>query len=726
MEQRPYDEEIVNLQQYVHALRRRWWVILAALLVAQMAAYLITARTRPAYQAESKLVVRTSWSLGRGGGGSENPLGDLLLTADPDPLKTQIEVLGSAPFLEEVFKTCKVPPGSGVRVSSEGDSDTNIVTIRVESAIPIVAARVANAVASGYVDRTRVQSMQEIERAREFVEEQANGKQRELQVAEDSLRTYQRLTGAPDRESQHQSRAQELFALQSQLRQNEAEMTRLQALMRRVRVQLAQQPVDRTITAVQENPQAAVLEGKLTELNLERETLLQSYQPGSQRVRAMDAQIARVQAKLDAEPKERTTSRREPNPRRDSLLASLDSYEAELEGTRAQQTQLRVQLSLAQARLREMPSVSGDIRMAQLQRERDMAERTYLFLASKLHDLRVRENSRASLARVMEEARTPRAPVRPRPSRNRTLALALGLLVGCALAVLLELMDDRIVSAEEADRLQGLPVLGQIPALVDERCLVPAMPSLSPAAEGYRSLRANIDFSSFDVPLTTLGITSVRPGEGKSLTAVNLALSMAMDGRCVILVDADLRWPSVHSAFGLEVSPGLTEVLSGEVSLDEALRVVPEQPLLVLPAGAHPDKPTELLNTGGMRHLIRELANRADLVIFDLPPCVPFTDAQVLGSKLEGMVLVAEAGEARKAEVEQAHKMLRRARIRVLGLVLNKIRRTRGGPHWQRAYYRSRYADSASTNGRHNGHDGQALSASSGGSSRNTSSSEER
>src|SRR5262249_31611816 len=160
-----------------------------------------------------------------------------------------------------------------------------------------------------------------------------------------------------------------------------------------------------------------------------------------------------------------------------------------------------------------------------------------------------------------------------------------------------------------------------------------------------------------------------RAGEGKTTTTVNLALAMAMDGREVILVDTDLRRPSLHKALDLASAPGLTDVLTGHCPLEDALQALPDHQLLVLTSGPLPPNPAEMLNTGAMESVIQQLRSMSDVVIFDTPPCLPVTDAQVLGAKLDGMLLVAEMGEARKAEVRRARELLDQAHIRVLGVV---------------------------------------------------------
>jgi polysaccharide biosynthesis transport protein len=272
----------------------------------------------------------------------------------------------------------------------------------------------------------------------------------------------------------------------------------------------------------------------------------------------------------------------------------------------------------------------------------------------------------------------------------------IALCLGFCLAFLQEYLDDRITSAEEVDPLLGLPVMGYIPAIAGDRCLIDALPPHSPIVESYRALRSSISFSAVDRPLTTLGITSAHAREGKSTTAANLA--MAMDGRRVILVDADLRRPSLDRLLGLRPAPGLTDLLTGRCSLEDALQDVtgsfgggtassPIASLRVLTSGPIPPNPAEVLNTAGMENIIRQLREKADLVIFDTPPCVPITDAQVLGTRLDGVLFITELGQTHKAEARRGCELLGQAHIRVLGVVLNKMRGDHGGYYYRYGYY---------------------------------------
>jgi capsular exopolysaccharide synthesis family protein len=333
-----------------------------------------------------------------------------------------------------------------------------------------------------------------------------------------------------------------------------------------------------------------------------------------------------------------------------------------------------------------------EIQLAQLTRTRDNAEKQYLMLMERLNDLRIRENARRSHARIIERAMPPVHPVRPRKAMNLAVALLAGLFLGFCLAFLQEYLDDRITSPEEADRLLRLPVLGHIPLMPgDSHRLMSSLPTHSPIAESYRALRTSISFASIDAPLRTLLVTSSHKGEGKSTTSINLAIAMALEGRKVILVDADLRRPSLHRALDLPSAPGLTDVLLGSRSIAEALRKTEVEGLQVLTSGPIPPNPAELLNSGPMTNLIAELKEMADVVIFDTPPCLPVTDAQVLAAKVEGVVLVAEIGEAKKAEVKHAKELFDRAHARTVGMIFNKISEASGGYYYYYYYRRQGY-----------------------------------
>ena len=198
----------------------------------------------------------------------------------------------------------------------------------------------------------------------------------------------------------------------------------------------------------------------------------------------------------------------------------------------------------------------------------------------------------------------------------------------------------------------------------------------SPASEAYRTLRTNLSFYSLDKPLRTLVVTSPAAGEGKSTTIANLAVTMAQSGRRTILVDTDLRRPTLHELFDLQMAPGLTNLVMEEVG-DLPLQQTPVENLWLLSSGAKPPNPADMLGAARMEQIIAQLAEQADIVLFDAPPVMAAADAAILGARVDGVLLVIQAGKTRRDHSERAREILEKSRARIVGAALTNAPRDR-------------------------------------------------
>ena len=198
----------------------------------------------------------------------------------------------------------------------------------------------------------------------------------------------------------------------------------------------------------------------------------------------------------------------------------------------------------------------------------------------------------------------------------------------------------------------------------------------SPASEAYRTLRTNLSFYSLDKPLRTLVVTSPAAGEGKSTTIANLAVTMAQSGRRTILVDTDLRRPTLHELFGAQMSPGLTDMIMAEAG-DLPLQKTEVENLWLLSSGAKPPNPADMLGAARMEQIIAQLAEQADIILFDAPPVVAAADAAILGAKVDGVLLVIQAGKTRRDHSERAREILEKSRARIVGAALTNAPRDR-------------------------------------------------
>jgi capsular exopolysaccharide synthesis family protein len=196
----------------------------------------------------------------------------------------------------------------------------------------------------------------------------------------------------------------------------------------------------------------------------------------------------------------------------------------------------------------------------------------------------------------------------------------------------------------------------------------------SPASEAYRTLRTNLSFYSLDNPIRTLVVTSPAAGEGKSTTVANLAVTMAQSGRRTILVDCDLRRPSLHDLFGVTAEPGFTNLVLDETA-ELPLQPTQIENLWLLPSGPKPPNPADMLGSKRLDQILEQLTEQADIVLFDAPPAVAVTDAAILGAKVDGVLLVLKAGKTRRDHAERAKELLEKAKVRIVGVTLTNAPR---------------------------------------------------
>ena len=291
---------------------------------------------------------------------------------------------------------------------------------------------------------------------------------------------------------------------------------------------------------------------------------------------------------------------------------------------------------------------------------------------------------------VIEPATLPTAPVGPNKMATILLAAITGALLAAGAAYLLEYLDDTLKNPEEVQKTLGLTTLGTVPVAKFEKGdeLVVMTRSPSPTSEAYRVLRTNLQFAAVDHPLTTLMVTSPAPSEGKSTTAANLAAALAQSGRRTILVDADLHRPRLHHVFALRNNTGVTTALIADsaLHLDDLLQETSIPMLQLLTSGPIPPNPAELLGSTRMRQLLSHLLARADVVVLDSPPVMALSDAAILSTQVDGVLLVLDASRSRREVARRAVATLQRVHGRVIGVLLNRVPTRGAGYDYQYGY----------------------------------------
>jgi tyrosine-protein kinase Etk/Wzc len=331
-----------------------------------------------------------------------------------------------------------------------------------------------------------------------------------------------------------------------------------------------------------------------------------------------------------------------------------------------------------------------------------------MFLLQKHEEARIVKASTISNINVVDQAITPDAPIKPQKRKNLMLGLLVGLMFGIGAAFFLDYLDDTIKDEEEAKRTLGWPLLAMIPAIDNEsgtagpadrnsRLVVLNRPKSS-VSEAFRGLRTAVHFSSFKRDSKVLMITSSFPGEGKTTIVANLALTFAQAGNRVVLVDCDLRRPSLNSIFEHSRTPGVTEVLAGDISCAEALHTTNIPNISLLSAGTIPPNPAELLCSDSMRTMLSELRENYDIVLIDAPPVIPVTDAPLLTTLTDLVIVVIESGRIPLKAAQRMKELLQSVQAPVAGFVLND--RTSlysdsygyyGKGYYGRGYYGRRY-----------------------------------
>ena len=285
---------------------------------------------------------------------------------------------------------------------------------------------------------------------------------------------------------------------------------------------------------------------------------------------------------------------------------------------------------------------------------------------------------------LVTPAQTPASPSSPRPVQDALLGLAAGLVLGLGVAFLSDSLDDRLTSKEATEYAGGAQVLAMTPLVTSRRRqrrshVVSVAEPTSPGAEAFRSLRTSLQFARQGQRLRSVLVTSPGVGEGKTSILANLGVVFAQAGERVVLVSSDLRRPMIGELFGLSEDIGMASVLLGERALSEAVLPVPGfERLSLLPAGPVPSNPAEMLNSAYAERLFAELRDHFDLVLIDSPPVLPVTDASILSRYADATLMLAAAGQTRRADLQRAAERLNQVGATILGIVLNKITKQTG------------------------------------------------
>jgi capsular exopolysaccharide synthesis family protein len=569
---------------------------------------------------------------------------------------------------------------------------TNLVKIVYQHTNPDLAMKIADTLAAVFIqdniERETSGSVKSAEQlARNITDLQASIRQKQQEVI--NFRTSR---GLPLGKIQGENlTASILTTSTAQMMEAEAERKKLQAAY-----EAAQKAPDLfAIPEVLENKSVQDLRDKLSGVEEQRQALLLQYTPEWPAVKKLEKQKEQIQVSLDKQAK-------------DVVSAMKSRYEA------AVNRENGLRQSNAQARGQAKGQSRSEMELGIIQQELETTQQLYNTAIQGKKEFDVTGAEVPNNITISTPARRAEIVGPPRV-RNILIALLLSLAAGIGLAFLLDYLDDTLKSIEDVDRHIHLPTLGLIPApRVERRFALPARGALatadagdpsatalalieekrSPVAEAYRHLRTSLLLSSAGQPPKTILVTSSQPSEGKTTTAVNTAVMLAQTGAEVLILDCDLRRPRIHAHFGLANTRGVTNYLSGDTNIDGIVQEYAKLPnLKIITSGPVPPNSAELLGSEEMRRLITLLSDRYTHIIIDSPPAISFTDASILSTMVDGVMLVVHGGRSSRAVVRRAKQQLLDVGAHIYGIVLNNVKLESSNYYYYSGYYSSYYAN---------------------------------
>lgn len=594
---------------------------------------------------------------------------------------------------------------------------TNLVTLSLRSTNPEIAAKVANTTAKMFIEQDVVRETQGAKKDYEDLSKSIEELKTQISGQELQLIDYLRDFGLPLQEKGQELSATRLQELSSQLmaatdkkRELEARYNAAVQANNRGEGKNIQDLTDQRIYQEQVRINAekkAKLEERIRDYEKQisdaetvKAELLVKYTPEYPKVKTVQAQIEKLKENKQTAQTEINTSLETEQKKleRESINGALITLKSQLNAAinREAQSQATYDNEISSANVQGQ----SQTRLTTLKRE---IETNRGLLDSYIQQQKQREleisSSRPDNIKVSAEAQTPTAPIGPNRERNIVIALLISLAAGIGLAFLMDYLDDSIRTSDDVGRHLGLPTLalipyqsgmekrkgllaakngngnGNIPGAGTSMALISLSDKRSAVAEAYRHLRTSLLFSSAGKPPQVILVTSSQPAEGKTTTAINTAITLAQSGADVVIIDCDLRRPRLHSHFDLQNTTGLTNYLSGEKNTQNLMKTFADLPnLKVITSGPIPPNPAELLSSTEMKNLLQYLKGNYKHVVIDSPPAISFTDAAILSTLVDGVVLVAMAGKSSIHLMRRFKHRLANIGARVYGVVLNGLK----------------------------------------------------
>ncbi len=708
------EQKETHLKEYIWILKKRKWTLITFLLIIVFVVTVGSFKMKPIYRATTQLLIE-----------KENP--NILSfeevmqldTSNSDYYQTQYKILVSRSLARRVINKLDLAnqpefmpdePGllgklkqwlqrsfrialSKEEISAaEAESalvnefleriiitpikNSRLVDISAEAQDPALAAAMANSIAQGYIDQNMETNLVASQQAVKWLMGRIGGLRQKVEKSELSLQKYKEQQNIISLEKRQNIVLQKLSELSSKVIEAKTNRIELETIYNQL-LQLYKKPeMIESMPAVINNELIRKVKSEYVELQREYSDISKRYKSRHPKILRLKSQLSLLKQKIASE-----------------VDKIANSMKIEYEVSKARERSLNSSLEMLKKEALAMNQKG--IKYGALQRELESNKEMYNILLKRLKETNLTGGLISSNIRIIDKAEIPIKPVRPKIKLNILLSVVLGLLFGGGLSFFFEYLDNTVKTTDDIERYINLPLLGLIPAIKSKNGIVPESITndapKSTFSEAYRSIRTGVIFSSTDQQQRSLLVTSAEPREGKTVTACNLAISMAQAGNRVLLVDADMRKPRIHKVFGLDDSVGLSSLLVGQGELKQAVQESKIANLSVLPCGHIPPNPAELLGSAEMKQLLAKLEQEFDRVIIDSPPTIAVTDSTILSNLTHQSLLVVSSGRASRDVVVRCKQMLAGKQAKLLGVVLNNFDVKHGDYYHSKYYYYNYY-----------------------------------
>jgi len=696
-----------TLREYMRVLIKRKWMVTAVVVGIFMAVAIASLRQTPIYEALGRIAINKA---------DPNLItfkdsGPVVDYYDQSDLDTEVRILQSDLMALQVIRQLNLDrrPEFGGRsdqkqanlVADPLQTDSNrtsallamfhgnlhvtdipntrIIEIHYNSTDPQLAASAVNTLMDTYKTQNFETKFESTNQASEWLKKQLIELQMKVETSQEKLVRYQKEHEILGTDEKQNIITEKLDELNKEMTMAESDRMQKEAIYRQTQSD-DPEVVAAAIIADTTGSGAGAASGLLDHLReqqvglrIQVAELSTQFLPSYPKIAQLNSQLKEIDRQLQSE------TNKAVDHLKGQYLAALQR-ETMLRGSFEKQKQEANKLN------------ESAIEYSILKRDLDSNRTLYEGLLGKMKEASVTSSLQSNNFRIIDAARVPTSPSEPNIPRNLSFALVLGIISGVGLAFLLENMDNTVRTPEQAQAVSALPSLGMIPhgsksfahgaagkrlALTASKEVFETVTQVRPQsqmAESYRALRTSLLLSNLGAPPKVIMVTSARPQEGKTTTSINTAIVLAQKGVRVLLLDADLRRPSIHKTLGMGPRSGLSNVLTGSATLQQTIATSPILPnLFIMPAGTPPPNPAELLASSNMRDLIAELRQQFDHIVIDTPPTLSVTDAVVLSPRADASILVIRSGQTTKQALRRARDILMQVNAHVAGVLLNAV-----------------------------------------------------